>query len=113
MATCKDCIHYPACKSCWCAFWEHQEMTEEDRCKMFKNKADYAEVKHGQWVVEAYDDDNRMLIIPYIEHQHSEPFCSNCGKRALLNGAEDYVTTNYCPNCGAKMDLKEGAENAD
>lgn len=44
MATCNDCIHYPACKSCWCAFWEHQEMTEDDYCKMFKDKADFIEV---------------------------------------------------------------------
>lgn len=43
--TCKDCIHYPACKSCWCAFWEHQELTEDDNCKLFKNKSDYAEVR--------------------------------------------------------------------
>lgn len=72
--------------------------------------ADVVEVKRSKWVVEAYDDDNRMLIIPYIKHQHSEPFCLHCGKRALLNGAEDYVTSNYCPYCGAKMDLKEGTE---
>ncbi len=65
--------------------------------------ADVQEVKHGEWVVEAYDDDNRMMIIPYVKHQHSEPFCSNCGKRAVLNGAEDYVTSRYCPHCGAKM----------
>lgn len=44
MATCKDCIHFEACKSCWCAFWEHQEMTEDDRCKMFKDKARFIEL---------------------------------------------------------------------
>lgn len=44
MATCKDCIHYPACDSCWCCFWKNKEMTEDDRCKLFKNKDDYVEV---------------------------------------------------------------------
>ena len=67
--------------------------------------ADVVEVKHSQWVVEAYDNQDNIVVIPYIEHQHCEPFCLICGKRALLNGAEDYVTSNYCPNCGAKMDL--------
>lgn len=44
MATCKDCIHFEACKSCWCSFWENKEMTEDDRCKMFKDKARFIEL---------------------------------------------------------------------
>ena len=44
MATCKDCIHFEACKSCWCSFWENKEMTENDRCKMFKDKSCVIEV---------------------------------------------------------------------
>ena len=63
-----------------------------------------AEVKHGEWVVEAFPiDSDDVVIIPYKEHQHNEPFCSICHKYALLNGGEEYVTSNYCPNCGAKM----------
>jgi DNA-directed RNA polymerase subunit RPC12/RpoP len=37
--------------------------------------------------------------------------CSNCKKEALLEKSNGdvgtillYVTSNYCPNCGAKMD---------
>ena len=102
MATCKDCIHYPACKSCWCSFWENQEMTEDDHCKMFKNKADYAEVKHGEW----------------IEYQTPNIIC--CSECDWGTGVDE-KTFKYCPNCGAKMDgatdinvggkEKEGAEN--
>ena len=44
MATCKDCIHFEACKSCWCCFWENKKMTEDDRCKMFKDKARFIEL---------------------------------------------------------------------
>ena len=42
--------------------------------------------------------------MPYNEYQHSNPICSVCRKTALLDGGEDYVTSPYCPNCGAWMD---------
>ena len=73
--------------------------------------ADVVEVRHGEWVVEAYPvDSDEVVILPYKDHQHNDPFCSICGEHALLNGGEEYVTSNYCPNCGAKMDGK--GENA-
>lgn len=50
-----------------------------------KTTADYAEVKHGEWVDNGIQDS--ML---------SE--CSLCG---FPCGA---CTFNHCPNCGAKMD---------
>lgn len=50
-------------------------------------------VKHGKWVHDGYD-------IPHgVDWMH----CSECGNR------EPYVPaamTNYCPNCGAKMDAE-------
>jgi hypothetical protein len=54
-------------------------------------KGDVAEVKHGYWTT---DDDpifGRMCV------------CSVCGSCPTM----EY---KYCPYCGAKMDLKEGAE---
>ena len=64
---------------------------------------DAVPVVHGEWLVEAYTADDSIVVIPYRKHQHSEPFCSRCGHRALLNGCGDYVASNYCPHCGAKM----------
>lgn len=75
MATCKDCLHEKVCV--WNA--ELEQACNED-CSDFKNKADYAEVKHGEW----------------IEGKTLEK-CSVCGKK----GFPDW---HYCPNCGAKMD---------
>ena len=45
MATCKNCLHEKVCV--WNA--ELEEACNED-CSDFKNKADYAEVKHGEWI---------------------------------------------------------------
>ena len=60
--------------------------------------ADVVEVKHGEW----------------IEHfnfgcwHYDCPFCDFGFATQIRN--ED--TPNYCENCGAKMDKKEGADNA-
>lgn len=61
------------------------------------------EVRHGEWVVDAYNGDE-IVRIPYVIHEHDEPYCSLCGTYALLDGKEDYVPSNFCPRCGAKMD---------
>jgi DNA-directed RNA polymerase subunit RPC12/RpoP len=47
--------------------------------------------KRGEW---------KHIFGGYVE-------CSECGASPLLDGEREYVETNYCPNCGAKMDLKE------
>lgn len=67
--------------------------------------ADVKEVKHGEWLVTAFlSDSDDVVIIPFKEHQHDDPYCSICGKYALLNGGEEYVISNFCPSCGARMD---------
>lgn len=53
-------------------------------------------VEHGEWIVV----DDGVLI---GDGKHLE--CSKCGV-----WKKDRQKSNYCPNCGAKMDLKEGAE---
>lgn len=59
--------------------------------------ADVAEVKHGAWVVTRYHlylnvyEEFLCCSVCGYEHQHDEWF-------------------EYCPNCGAKMDGKGGAQ---
>lgn len=72
--------------------------------------ADVVEVRHGEWVVDAYNGDE-IVRIPYAVHEHNEPYCSLCGSYALLDGKEDYVPSNFCPRCGAKMDGERREEN--
>jgi len=48
-------------------------------------------VVHGEWVHDGYD-------FPHgVDWMH----CSNCGRRDVYCPA---ARTNYCPNCGARMD---------
>jgi hypothetical protein len=48
---------------------------------------DAVEVVHGRWEFDCA----------------CEPYCSVCGEYALQLGFEKHAS-NYCPNCGAKMD---------
>ena len=59
--------------------------------------ADVAPVRHGQW-----------------EKQRGLYSCSECGTTCPYDVQADvieYWTCNYCPNCGAKMDLKDEEDN--
>ena len=58
------------------------------RCSAVKR----ADVIHGRWEKESWH--------PYQ--------CSNCKATALLEQHGEYhYPSNYCPNCGAKMDLED------
>ena len=53
--------------------------------------ADVAPVKHGKWIFDA---------------ENYEWNCSECHDWPI-DGSFDDDRTNYCPNCGAKMDGEE------
>lgn len=59
--------------------------------------ADVAEVKHGKWIGTLYDG--------YADGSpvYEEFECSLCG---CEHNADGEPTWSYCPDCGAKMDLK-------
>ena len=60
--------------------------------------ADVAEMKHGKWI-EVQKENIWNDIVPVLE-------CSACGKYTV--GTRGIMTkSNYCPNCGAKMDLED------
>lgn len=56
-------------------------------------------VRHGRWETDRED----------IEWGNSlkRKHCTNCGSRPHFDKEKrEFVLTNYCPACGAKMDLK-------
>lgn len=61
--------------------------------------ADVAPVRHGTWI--SWEEEDNFIPSP---HRHE---CSVCHDAAqvLVNGVE--LLSDYCPNCGARMD---GAE---
>lgn len=92
MAACKECVHFELCEDWFEQIKEEGLVTGErsqHQCESFKNKADFQEVKHGEWINE------REFLYK----------CSLCGDRAFIRF--DRKLCRYCPNCGAKM--KEGA----
>jgi hypothetical protein len=102
--TCKDCVHYEVCKKHYNEensalpdlfdLWLRPEI-----CSDFKNKADFVEVKRGEWFVDEFPKQGKKFII-----------CSEC--RSVIDCNVTYVDENeydYCPYCGADM-RKEGAD---
>ena len=59
--------------------------------------ADVAPVRHGRWV------EIKGMAPPEYHGKHR---CSLCYARALERKMHEELS-NYCPNCGAKMDLEE------
>ena len=83
------------------AFEKDSDMQKWDsgcwiRYKLFENcleavpAADVVEVQHGEWINERWEG---------LSSFSAE--CSLCGKRTLA-----YFHYSYCPNCGAKMEIK-------
>ena len=80
MATCNDCIHKDVCY-----LIEHygRDLCSDDACDKFLATP----VRHGYW----------------IECKYGLTFeCSEC------KYPTEYNLTDFCPNCGAKMDESKG-----
>ena len=78
----------------WAVCINHPELlSKEDamHCIDSLPAADVAEVRHGRWV---YGEDDNIQ-------------CSVCGHDAYTEGDYRQVKTNYCPNCGARMDKED------
>ena len=100
--TCKDCDRQIVCR--YYTQWANVEQIETDRCQYFKNKTDFVEVKHGEWIENDYRAFDGFETVVYPNEALK---CSNCNhnfKKELL------WCKNYCPECGAKMDGERRCE---
>lgn len=61
--------------------------------------ADVQEVRHGRWILP-----QKKGCLTYDESAYKE--CSECGEVTFLAKTK-CGQMNYCPNCGAKMDLED------
>lgn len=92
MATCKDCLYFKRCVVLGVELDMHHNKDADKNCRHFKNKADFVEVKHGQW--------KHTVEFGQIGKYHYWN-CSLCGVASQEEGRE-----HYCHNCGAKMDAE-------
>ena len=89
---CKECIHNGVCHiQEMSTGLEHEEYLREFGCEDFKNESDYAEVKHGEWLL--LDDCANEGV-----------YCSVCHKKVYrAEYANQKLKSKFCPNCGADM----------
>lgn len=80
------------CYNTACPYCEDYKCKRTATCDM-RLYGEYAVVVHGRWIKTELK--GRLV-------------CSVCGHYALADKAHKcYVPSNYCPNCGAKMDEVE------
>ena len=76
-----------------------------DAMKSFiKNRpaADVAPVRHGRW--EPYFEEVEIYNAGGVAERKQTGWI--CGRCKSVESITRYYKTNYCPNCGAKMDLE-------
>lgn len=62
--------------------------------------ADVRPERHGHWERVSNDDQNEGCY-----------FCSECKEEYFNPSDDENLLPNFCPNCGAKMDGKDGDTN--
>lgn len=89
ISKCNNCYHNKVCIN-----GANYKTTES--CKHYVSAADVQEVKHGRWISE------------HISYGVTRYKCSVCGGRFGI--IEDFQPNKFCPDCGARMDGKDGEE---
>lgn len=90
---CYDCIHCEACSDVGDSGFSALK-EDVSKCKHFKNKADYVEVKRGEWLMCLTDE-------PWRKGYHGR--CSECGALYTYNINK---MPRRCDGCDALMDGK-------
>ena len=89
--------------------YRREKGTIADAMKMIMNPAytptaDVVEVLRGNWIP-FYESEISGFNPELAGHDPISGYkCSGCGAEAILDCNDQFVLSNYCPNCGAKMD---------
>lgn len=95
MKTCKECLYQPICNAYASMGVTDLPASDISPCGFFKNKADFVEVKHGEWV---------------RQKGRPEAICSECGREVVYQSIDNkWWFENYCPYCGG--DMRNGGED--
>ena len=89
--TCKDCLHYEACKSLLEAMWYTVDGDGENadkRCDTFTDRSRYVVREKGEW--------QRVIPTKSAAKWSNKVACSVCHSAG-------HIRKNFCPNCGADM----------
>lgn len=81
-------------------YWDRWEDVEKD-AKECGHLIEVSEVRHGRW---------EFRYIPDVDWYSNTPawFCTHCGWHTVDKSRKPKCPNlNYCPHCGAKMDLEE------
>lgn len=86
MSRCEKCFHRKVCIDS--VNYKHSE-----NCGQYVNEDDVAPVRHGRWIEQS---------------EESLYSCSACGTEwVTIEGTPEENGMDFCPHCGANMDLKE------
>lgn len=85
--------------------WNNSNIAQHTKCGETAVKENY-EVRHGKWIpvdsYSAFGGDEATWIA------HGNPvafyYCSVCGEQTYAGEDGEPLITDYCPNCGAKME---------
>lgn len=96
--SCEECIHIRVCSD---------TVTTADDCEDYVDKDDVTPVRHGHWILLRESEITGFNS----EFAGRDPIggyqCSNCKEEAIFDCNDEFVLSNYCPKCGAKMDEDE------
>lgn len=85
-AICKSSSNRGRCEVC--GFFKYKSCHKFEMADDAYN-AGYRKQSEGEWI---------------FEHEfYGKMLCSNCKEEALVNECNEYVDSDFCPNCGAKM----------
>lgn len=84
--------------------YDREKCVSEENCKACENSCLWRKKVSADPTVDAVE----VVHAHWYKAPHHPYRCSNCGEMALLDMyGESHYRSNYCPNCGAKMDKEE------
>ena len=89
-----ECLSHDKCSEC----------ILEEACDPMKTPPDSEYIEAYGMAIEALSAKTGrwIKVSPFVK-----PYCSECGESCFGLHGFDCVTTDFCPNCGAKMESED------